>query len=255
MPHRPHPAAQAAAPLRRLGLALAEAAENAGRLASASTCGYALVTGQPCPEHTRPVEVRATLDGVDALAAVVIRPAADDSGRVTVDANAHGISRAAVAYALREAADAFDDAARGDGAEPRGEQQLDDEHQAAEEHPADHEQPRPHPERAPRILTEDEFDKAYRAARAELGLHASRIGTYVVESAVVSALAAVGIMPPPPDPEPGTCPAQFADLTGEWHQCTDDMGHDTARGHEDGEWSWPHGDTVATPQPDDQAQR
>lgn len=118
MPHRPHPAAQAAAPLRRLGLTLAEAAENAGRLASAGTCGYAIVTGQPCPEHTRPVEVRATLDGVDALAAIVIRPAADDSGRVTVDANAHGISRAAVAYALREAADAFDDAARGDGAKP-----------------------------------------------------------------------------------------------------------------------------------------
>jgi hypothetical protein len=125
-----------------------------------------------------------------------------------------------------------------------------------EEHPADREKPRPHPEPTARVLTEDEFDKACRAAVAELGLHAGRIGTYVIESAVISALAAVRIMPPPPDPEPGTCPVQFADLAGEWHQCAEADGHDPAEGHSDGEWSWPHGDLFATPDADDeQAQR
>ncbi|MEU8950918.1 hypothetical protein [Streptomyces sp. NPDC048489] len=107
-----------AARRRQLGVTLAEAVDNARRFASAGTCGHNLVTGKSCPKHSRPAEVHATLDGVDALAAVVIRPANDGTERITVDANAHGISRAAVAYALREAADAFDTAARGEGDEP-----------------------------------------------------------------------------------------------------------------------------------------
>lgn len=107
---------------------------------------------------------------------------------------------------------------------------------------------------ARRILTEDEFDAAYRAARAELGLHADRIGTYVIEAALSSALAAVGILPPPPDPEPNQCAALFADLTGDWRQCTEDPEHDPASGHGDGEWSWPHGETYAVPDPDEPAE-
>ncbi|MFD8216191.1 hypothetical protein ACFV2U_21195 [Streptomyces sp. NPDC059697] len=107
---------------------------------------------------------------------------------------------------------------------------------------------------ARRILTEDEFEDAYRAARAELGLHAGRIGTYVIEAALSSALATVGILPPPPDPEPDQCAAQFANLTGDWHQCAEVPDHDPAGGHSDGEWSWPHGDTYAVPEPDEPAE-
>jgi len=107
---------------------------------------------------------------------------------------------------------------------------------------------------ARRVLTEGEFDAAYRAARAELGLHARRLGTYTIEAALTSALATVGILPPPPDPEPDQCAAQFADLAGEWHQCAEDADHDQAEGHSDGEWSWPHGETYAVPEPEGPAE-
>jgi hypothetical protein len=60
----------------------------------------------------------AVLDGRDALAFVLIRPATDDPDRITVEANARGISKAAAAYALRKTADSFDTAAAAEGDEP-----------------------------------------------------------------------------------------------------------------------------------------
>lgn len=60
----------------------------------------------------------ALLDGRDALAFVVIRPAADDPDNVTVEAGSRGMSKAAAAYVLRAVADEFDDAARAEGDEP-----------------------------------------------------------------------------------------------------------------------------------------
>ncbi|CAL9481087.1 zinc finger domain-containing protein [Streptomyces sp. enrichment culture] len=61
----------------------------------------------------------AVLDGRDALAAVIIRPAADDDpDRITVEAHARGMSKAAAAYVLRSTADHFDQAARAEGDEP-----------------------------------------------------------------------------------------------------------------------------------------
>jgi hypothetical protein len=59
----------------------------------------------------------AILDGRDALAFVVIRPA-DDADNVTVEAGSRGMSKAAAAYVLRAVADEFDDAARAEGDEP-----------------------------------------------------------------------------------------------------------------------------------------
>ncbi|MFF7146065.1 hypothetical protein ACFZB5_33530 [Streptomyces nodosus] len=122
------------------------------------------------------------------------------------------------------------------------------------DHPADDEQPRPHP--APRILDDDEYEAAYAAARGTLGRHAARVGSVVLAEALTVALAAVGILAPAPEPDPDTCPEMFADREGDWHQCAEDPGHDPADGHNDGEWSWPHGDTYARPEPDedDQAQ-
>ncbi|MCX5362901.1 hypothetical protein OG864_29825 [Streptomyces sp. NBC_00124] len=81
----------------------------ADALAAAGTCGYALVTGKPCPTHGKPTE---------AVATVTVRAAEDDPERITVEASSHGISRTVVAYALRSAADAFDEAARAEGDEP-----------------------------------------------------------------------------------------------------------------------------------------
>ncbi|WP_063803452.1 hypothetical protein [Streptomyces silvensis] len=69
----------------------------------------------------QPVESRvAVVDGRDTLAAVIIRPATGTNGEdsISVEANAHGISKAVVAYALRQAADQFDAAAEAEGDEP-----------------------------------------------------------------------------------------------------------------------------------------
>lgn len=70
------------------------------------------------PEH--PETGLAFVDGRDALAYVVIRPADEtpDEGRITVEAAAHGMSKAAAAYALRQTADQFDRAAVAEGDTP-----------------------------------------------------------------------------------------------------------------------------------------
>ncbi|MCX5266066.1 hypothetical protein [Streptomyces sp. NBC_00199] len=60
----------------------------------------------------------AVLDGRDALAFVIIRPADDDPDRVTVEAGSRGMSKAAAAYVLRTVADEFDEAALAEGDEP-----------------------------------------------------------------------------------------------------------------------------------------
>ncbi|MFE7853729.1 hypothetical protein [Streptomyces sp. NPDC057403] len=78
-------------------------------LAAAGTCGYSLATGEPCPTHGQPAE---------AVATVTVRPAEDDPERLTVQADTHGIRPAAVAYALRQAADALDERGRALGDEP-----------------------------------------------------------------------------------------------------------------------------------------
>ncbi|MEU3096877.1 hypothetical protein ABZ690_19325 [Streptomyces sp. NPDC006967] len=105
---------------------------------------------------------------------------------------------------------------------------------------------------APRILTEDEYETAYRAARYALGVHAPRIGRTTIDDAVTAALATIGVLTPQPEPEPGSCPVMFADHEGDWRQCAEPSGHDPADGHNDGEWSWPDGQTYATPDEDEQ---
>jgi hypothetical protein len=180
----------------------------------------------------------ALLDGRDALAFVVIRPADDAPDNVTVEAGSRGMSKAAAAYVLRTVADTFDEAARAEDDEPIPYTLTEP---AEEPAPVIAEDPR-------RILTEPEFDAAYRAARGELGLHGPRIGSATLTEAVAAALATVGILTPAPEAEPDTCPSMFADPDGGWWQCQQDTGHDPADGHDAGDWSWSDAETAAEAQ-------
>ncbi|MFH9430259.1 hypothetical protein ACH4JZ_18450 [Streptomyces sp. NPDC017615] len=78
-------------------------------LAALGTCGYTFVTGKPCPEHGAPTRPVAT---------VTVLQDPDDEDRLTIEARANGISRAAVAYTLRHAAAEFDAQALAEGDEP-----------------------------------------------------------------------------------------------------------------------------------------
>ncbi|MFF4751807.1 hypothetical protein [Streptomyces sp. NPDC001270] len=174
----------------------------------------------------------AVLAGRDALAFVLIRPHDTDPDNVTAEAGSRGMSRAAAAYALRQVADRFDEQARAEGDEPIPyglTEQADG--------------------TARRVLTEDEFEAVYRAARGEFGMHGPRIGSSLITEAIAAALATVGILTPAPEADPETCSAMFADPNGTWHQCTEDPNHDTAQGHDSGDWSWPDAAEQAAPCP------
>ncbi|MGW2497320.1 hypothetical protein ACWCV2_22825 [Streptomyces pseudogriseolus] len=69
-------------------------------------------------DREQPTDRLIVLDGRDALAFVVIRPADEDPERIAVEASAHGISKAVTAYALRQTADQFDRDALAEGATP-----------------------------------------------------------------------------------------------------------------------------------------
>ncbi|MFB7461695.1 hypothetical protein [Streptomyces sp. NPDC056188] len=172
-----------------------------------------------------------------ALATAVILPHPSDPDDVIVEAASSGISKAVVAYALRQVADQFDTAARAEGDEPIPYALTEQAEQLAAEQPAR------------RILTAAEDEAAYAAARGTLGRHGARIGSAVLDEALTAALAAVGTLTPAPEPDPDTCPAMFADPTGEWQQCAGDPDHDPANDHDNGEWTWPHGETYARPEP------
>ncbi|MFI5993144.1 hypothetical protein ACIBAC_15080 [Streptomyces sp. NPDC051362] len=89
--------------------------------ASAGTCGYAPITGQPCPVHTKPEPVPA-----DRHALITLAPQTEDPDLLTIAIDSRGIHPSAVAYALRQAAEQIEREALGD------------EHQADEEqHPTD----------------------------------------------------------------------------------------------------------------------
>jgi hypothetical protein len=112
------------------------------------TCRHCQLPGHPSakcpgiPTHpaAQPAEAEtrlAIVDGRDALAAVIIRPANDGTDRITVDANARGMSKAVAAYALRQTADQFDAAALAEGDEPITAEEAGAEQQrAAVEEPA-----------------------------------------------------------------------------------------------------------------------
>lgn len=104
---------------------------------------------------------------------------------------------------------------------------------------------------APRILTDAEEARAYLAARDALTASGAQAGSIATETIITAALATVGILTTPPAPAPDTCPAMFADRAGDWHQCAEEPDHDPADGHSDGEWSWPDGQTHATPEDDE----
>lgn len=69
-------------------------------------------------DREQPTDRLIVLDGRDALAFVVIRPADEDPERIAVEASARGISKAVTAYALRQTADQFDRDAIAEGDTP-----------------------------------------------------------------------------------------------------------------------------------------
>ncbi|MER7498315.1 hypothetical protein ABT033_37720 [Streptomyces pharetrae] len=95
------------------------------------------------------------------------------------------------------------------------------------------------------ILTGDQYKAACTAAAGRL--RAARVGADDVADAVAAALAAVGLLAPPFDPDPDTCTAMFADPDGDWWQCQDDPDHD-GTDHDGGDWGWnendPNADTI-----------
>ncbi|MFD7121924.1 hypothetical protein ACFWAA_33525 [Streptomyces sp. NPDC059922] len=247
-----------------------------------ASCGRAVVTGRPCPVHDVPASPSAALpaDAVtpaagrravlrawlaDVLAAYAdgiadgIRAGArgdlDDTDRLTTVAETAAFVES-YGTDLRADPTTWTDSLAGtlDMFLARSAKHIpaaDEDDQPAEAEQAAADQPR-------RVLTDDEYEAAYQAARSEMGPYGPRMGGATIESALDAALAMVGILAPPPEPEPETCTAQFADHAGGWHQCAEDPDHDPAEGHSDGEWSWPHGENQARPEPtedDAEAQR
>lgn len=90
-------------------------------------------------DREQPTDRLLVLDGRDALAFVVIRPADEDPERIAVEASARGMSKAVAAYALRQTADQFDRAAIAEGDTPITAEEAAAEQQqrpAVEEQPA-----------------------------------------------------------------------------------------------------------------------
>jgi hypothetical protein len=75
------------------------------QLAAAGSCGYSLMTGQPCPVHD---------NGAPAQATITVKPQPVDPELLTIEIDSQGIPPAAVAYALRQAAEQLDKQARAD---------------------------------------------------------------------------------------------------------------------------------------------
>lgn len=97
-----------------------------------------------------------------------------------------------------------------------------------------------------RVLSVDEFTAAVNAAT--VAAYPARLGDQTVVDVVAAALATVGVLSPPPDPEPDTCTAQYADEQGDWQQCQLDPHHDDdGPNHDSGEWAWSDGHLEAFP--------
>jgi hypothetical protein len=83
-----------------------------------------------------------------------------------------------------------------------------------------------------RVLSEEEWEAVVKAVRSvdPYGSSAAALGY------ATAALATVGILSPPAEPEPSTCTALFPDDIGDWHQCIEQP-HE-GNPHDDGEWAW-----------------
>ncbi|MEV6073980.1 hypothetical protein AB0L80_02515 [Streptomyces sp. NPDC052069] len=167
-------------------------------------CSTALATGKPCPIHD------ATDNGPASPSAALLAAA-------PVDAFARGMATAQRPAGLDALLDAV--------AASIG---------STEQPPEDDEEQQPR-----RVLTEEEYDAVYRAAVDALGPRIRHIGHHMTSDVVDATLAAVGILTPPPEPDGDTCSALFPDPSGTWWQCLDVAGHDTDKGHDAGDWTWP----------------
>ncbi|WP_331719465.1 hypothetical protein [Streptomyces sp. NBC_01174] len=99
---------------------------------------------------------------------------------------------------------------------------------------------------SPRILTDEEYELAYKRLRAAVDRNGSQLGETAAHEVLTETLAAVGVFIPAPEPEPDTCAALYLphdieefgpDTLGVWQQCADDPGHDGAA-HDNGEVTW-----------------
>lgn len=96
-----------------------------------------------------------------------------------------------------------------------------------------------------RVLTDEEYDAAYAAAREAAQGSGQTVPYAVLDEMARAMLAAVGVFTPAPEPEPDACTAMYLphdaeefgpDLLGQWQQCADEAGHDGR--HDNGEVSW-----------------
>ncbi|MGW6569973.1 hypothetical protein [Streptomyces sp. NPDC054975] len=94
------------------------------------------------------------------------------------------------------------------------------------------------------ILTDDQYTAALKAAGSVLGQ--GGVSSHWIDATVSATLAAVGLLSPPPTPDPDTCTAMFADPDGEWWQCSDDPDHD-GDSHDGGDWGWSDSDPDTIP--------
>ncbi|MFJ2110781.1 hypothetical protein ACIOEX_02440 [Streptomyces sp. NPDC087850] len=97
-----------------------------------------------------------------------------------------------------------------------------------------------------RILTTEEYDRAYDRLTSAAYRHGSRLGDIAAHDALTETLAAIGVFTPAPDIEPFTCTARFVpndaeqyepDMLGVWQQCQDEPGHE-GTDHDSGDLSW-----------------
>lgn len=101
------------------------------------------------------------------------------------------------------------------------------------------------PDRQLRILTDDEYERAYSRLRSAAFRHGSELGASAAQDVLTETLAAADVFLPAPAPEPQSCtalylphdPEQFGpDMLGVWQQCADETGHGVD--HDSGDMSW-----------------
>lgn len=96
---------------------------------------------------------------------------------------------------------------------------------------------------ARRVLTDAEYEAALQRADTEAR---HQVPGPTLDAIVSGALAAVGLLTPPPEPDgDGTCTALFADPEGEWLRCREEP-HGGGR-HDAGEWAWGDDDPNTIP--------
>lgn len=105
-----------------------------------------------------------------------------------------------------------------------------------------------------RVLSHEDMRAVHGAVREAARQH--RVNGASADDITYTVLAVAGCFVQPPEPDPDTCTALFLphqreqvtpELLGVWQQCTDDVAHDPADGHNNEAFSWRDGEMGAVP--------